>query len=128
MSFSSERERPGGSENKTKPKGKAGEEEVERRPAEPPDQTDEVNRLGLTDDVELDDLLGVEGADADGADVGAVVSNLQPAQGQRGVALGHHLRGVHAGACSSFTCWRREAALREASGLVLMTVDCTESS
>lgn len=72
--------------------------------------TGEANHLGLTDDVELDDLLGMEGADADGADVGAIVSNLQPAQGHRGVALAHQERSVHAGACLTFTCWRRGAS------------------
>lgn len=84
--------------------------------------TERANHPGLTDDVELDDLLGMEGAHADGADVGAIVSNLQPAQGQRRVALGHQERGVDAGACSTFSCstfscWRRAAALRGAPGL-----------
>lgn len=71
---------------------------------------DQKNHLGLTEDVELHNLLGVEGAHADGADVGAVVSDLQSVQGQGGVALGHQARGVHAGEGSTCTCWRRGGA------------------
>lgn len=79
--------------------------------------TNEANHLGLTHNMELDDLLGMEGADADSADVGAVIANLHPVQGHGGVALSHQERGVHAGACSTFACWRRAEALREAPGL-----------
>ena len=40
----------------------------------------------LTDDAELDDLLGVEVPDGDGADVGALVRHLQGAQPERSVS------------------------------------------
>lgn len=117
ISFSSEREMPGGSKNKTKQKQRKETREVKvKDDLLNLEITHGANHQGLTDDVELDDLLGMEGADADGADVGAIVSNLQPAQGHRGIALGHQACGVHVCARSTFTCWRREAAHRGASG------------
>lgn len=85
---------------------------------------DRANHEGLTEDVELDNLLGMEGADADGADVGAIVSNLQSGQGHRGVALGHQARGVHAGACSNFTSWRRGKASGPSQKTTLTSMCC----
>lgn len=57
----------------------------------------------LTEDVELDDLLSEEGAESNGADVAALVPDLQTGQGHGGVALGNNLGDVHAGAPALFT-------------------------
>lgn len=65
--------------------------------------------------MKLDDLLGVERAEADGADVGSLVLNLQLVQSQRGITLTHKLAGINARACSSFMYWRAETGIIEAS-------------
>lgn len=59
-----------------------------------------TNQIGgkLTSNKELNELLGVEMTDADGTDVGSLISNLQLAQSQRDVPLSNNLSGVHAGA------------------------------
>lgn len=52
----------------------------------------------LTDNMELNDLLGVEVTNADSTDVGSLVINLQIVQSQRDVPLTGNLSSVHAGA------------------------------
>lgn len=59
--------------------------------------------------MELDDLLSLERAQADGADVAALISNLQFAQKHGGVALDDNLGEVDARATAFFTHCRRDA-------------------
>ncbi|PWA23968.1 hypothetical protein CCH79_00010925 [Gambusia affinis] len=80
-SFSSDRETCGGSGKKTnKRENKIRIEEK------------------LTDDTELNDLLGVEMTEIDGADVGSFIDDLQPSQTHGDVSLTEEQSSVHTGA------------------------------
>lgn len=52
----------------------------------------------LTNNKELNELLGMEMTDTDSTDVCSLINNLQLVQSQRDVALTYDLSGVHAGA------------------------------